>query len=424
LTLLADQIKGNPRLNQIKPMNKIVLFILIVSSFSGCFQIVSEPVRSDQALVPLTYHLPDLSDDMDAESLLRSTKKSLDYFERIPADRKFRFGRDLITAEEMKLSLFRFSEIVRAHFGTDAFSKKIKEEFRIYRSVGSDRNGTVLYTGYYEPILQGSTSRTETYRYPLYRRPEDLLIVDLGRFRRELKGERIVARFQSDKLVPYHSRKEIDTHSILNGRGLELFWLSDPVDLFFLQIQGSGIILLEDGKKVHVGYDSSNGRAYRSIGRLLIDEGQIPKEEMSLQTLKRYLEENPGEIPRVLNHNESYVFFRAVKKGPLGSIGVQLTPGRSLATDRKLFPPGALVFIETEKPVFDETNRIVSWSRFSRFALNQDTGGAIRSPARADLFWGNGDRAELAAGHMQHRGYLYFLVGKQYGPTSQEFHNW
>jgi membrane-bound lytic murein transglycosylase A len=405
-------------------VKKIWLFVLAATFLAGCFQIVSETVPPDQALVPLTYQLPNLSDDMDAESLLQSAGKSLEYFERTPADRTFRFGQDTVTAEEMKLSLLRFSELVRTHFGTGEFAKRVREEFRIYRSVGGGRDGSVLFTGYYEPILRGSATQTETYKYPLYRRPDDLLVIDLGRFRRDLTGERIVARFQSNGLLPYHSREEIDTRAVLAGRGLELFWLSDPVDLFFLQVQGSGIVVLEDGARIRVGYDGSNGRAYRSIGRLLIDEGKIPKEEMSLQALKRYLEETPEEIPRVLNHNESYVFFRVAPEGPTGSIGVQLTPGRSLATDRTLFPPGALAFIETEKPVFDEANRIVSWARFSRFALNQDTGGAIRSPGRADLFWGDGDRAELAAGHMQHPGSLYFLVGKEYGQTAREYRNW
>ncbi|MCP4574944.1 MAG: murein transglycosylase, partial [Deltaproteobacteria bacterium] len=184
------------------------------------------------------------------------------------------------------------------------------------------------------------------------------------------------------------------------------------VDLFFLFFQGSGIIYLDAGKKINVHYHGSNGHPYRSIGRLLIDEGKIPKEEMSMQAIRHYLSNHPDEVEDILNYNPSYVFFQEEADGPFGCLGVKLTPGRSLALQRKLFPSAALVFIETQKPLADGNGEIQAWADFGRFVLNQDTGGAIVGPGRADLFWGNGEYAKLAAGYMQHEGRFHFLVLK------------
>ena len=188
--------------------------------------------------------------------------------------------------------------------------------------------------------------------------------------------------------------------------------VDDRIDLFFLHIQGSGKLYMDNGDSLNVHYNSPNGRPYRSIGKLLIDSGAIAREEMSMQAIKKYLRENPDTVDDILNANPSYVFFNTEKEGPIGSIGVQLTPGRSIATDRRIFPKAALAFIQTRKPLVDGDGLISQWSRFNRFVVNQDTGGAIRGPGRADLFWGNGPYAELAAGYMQHPGMLYFLVLK------------
>jgi membrane-bound lytic murein transglycosylase A len=167
---------------------------------------------------------------------------------------------------------------------------------------------------------------------------------------------------------------------------------------------------------LNLGYDTSNGRPYRSIGQLLIEEGKIRREEMSMQRIRAYLNENPDEIRRVLSHNPSYIFFKVTPDGPLGSLNVKLTPGRSIALDRALFPPAALSFVETRKPMIDGQGRIAAWLECRRFTLNQDTGGAIKGPGRADLFWGSGHEAEIAAGHLKHPGTLYFLVRQPDAP--------
>jgi membrane-bound lytic murein transglycosylase A len=194
---------------------------------------------------------------------------------------------------------------------------------------------------------------------------------------------------------------------------LEIAWVENPIDVFFLHIQGSGLIRLPDGRQLTVGYAAQNGWPYRSIGRLLIDNGKIPKEEMSMQSLRRYLSENPRERDEIFAYNESYVFFRVLESGPLGSLEVPVTAGRSIATDARLFPKGALAWIQTEVPVIDSTGRLTGWRPIARFVLNQDTGGAIRGLQRADLYFGAGQEPAGLAGYMNRPGRIFFLRLKQ-----------
>jgi membrane-bound lytic murein transglycosylase A len=230
-------------------------------------------------------------------------------------------------------------------------------------------------------------------------------------------SEKVIGRIEGDSLVPYYSRREIDDLGSLRGRGYEIAWVKDPIDLFFLHIQGSGVLRLPDGSQIKVGYAGANGRAYRSIGRLLIDDGKIPREEMSMQRLRRYLTDHPDERSEIMAYNESYVFFRFLRDGPVGSLEVPITPGRSIATDSRLFPKGALAFIYTQRPVLDPTGQLIGWTPFLRFVLNQDTGGAIRGPQRVDLYFGTGDPAAASAGYMNSPGKLYFVLLK--GPPKR-----
>ena len=199
---------------------------------------------------------------------------------------------------------------------------------------------------------------------------------------------------------------------MLAKRNLEMLWCADPVDIYFLQVQGSGKVDLGDGNIVSVLYDGANGRPYKGAGSYLIGAGIIPKEEMSMQMIRQYLRDNPDQVSQVLNQNPSYVFFRMDPGPSVGNIGVPLTPGRSIATDSKLFPKGALALIATTKPRV-ENNMIKEWTPFTRFVVNQDTGGAIKGPGRVDLFWGQGPEAELGAGYMQQEGELYFLMRRK-----------
>jgi membrane-bound lytic murein transglycosylase A len=278
--------------------------------------------------------------------------------------------------------------------------------------VGSDGQGKVLVTGYYEPMLSCRSNPDDVYKYPLYKRPGDIVEIDLTLFGNDFPRNKLSARIEGRKILPYYSREEIDQKQALGGRNLEMLWCRDLVDIYFLQIQGSGKADLGGGDIVSILYDGQNGRQYKSLGKQLIDKGAIEKENMSMPAIREYLRSHPEEVVPLLNQNPSYIFFRMDMGPSLGNIGVPLTPGRSIATDSKLLPKGALAFIETQKPII-ENGAIKEWTPFTRFVLNQDTGGAIKGPGRVDLFWGQGAEAELSAGYMQQEGKLYFLFRKK-----------
>jgi len=385
---------------------------LLTIWFSGCTQPTPAPDRGAVMERISDRSTPEFADDMTYDGLAHSLQKSLSYLQKIPIDRQFAFGKDLYTTGHMIRSLQYFMDFVQSRPPTDELEQFIRSNYLVYRSVGRNGNGEVLFTGYYEPHLRGSLSRSEDYRFPIYARPKDLVSIDLSLFNEKYAGEKIVARYTDQKILPYYNRREIDSDGALQGNTEVLAWVEDPVDVFFLQIQGSGKIYLESGNVLNVHYHTSNGRPYRSIGKLLIDKEKITVDEMSMQKIRQYLNNHPDEIEEVFNYNPSYVFFKIEPDGPLGNINVKLTPGRSIALDRRIFPKAALCFIEAEMPVVDGAGQIQSWRPVTRFAMNQDTGGAIRGPGRADIFWGSGPYAEIAAGHLKHTGKLYFLVLK------------
>jgi membrane-bound lytic murein transglycosylase A len=354
---------------------------------------------------------PDFWDDMHYDGLRHAIDRSLAYLKALPARHAFTFGEDHFSAAHLIASLSHFRSLVASAPSPLVLNDVIRNDYIVYRSVGKDPPGRVLFTGYYEPILHGSLHRSKRYPYPVYTRPQDLTTIDLSLFSPAYKGKTLVGRVEGHTVVPYFDRAAIDSGS-LAGRAAPLAWVSNAVDLFFLQIQGSGKIYLNTGGRLNVHYQISNGRPYRSIGKLLIDEGKVARAEMSMQRIRAYLEAHPGDMDRIFAYNPSYVFFKLEAEGPLGCLGVQLTPGRSLALDRRLFPLSGLSFIQTEKPLVSGDGTVEAWTRCTRFVLNQDTGGAIRGPGRADLFWGNGEYAAVAAGYMRQPGTLYFLVLK------------
>ncbi len=386
----------------------------LVLVLSGCQTTPKAPPAPETGflarLEPAAF--PDFGDDLDYEGLDQAIEGSTRYLALIPAEREIAFGPDRFTAGQILRSLRHFQNFIRIRPSAASLRKFIRSDFLVYQSVGRDQKGEVLFTGYYEPQLEGRSAPGPQFRYPVYGRPEDLVTIDLGAFGEKYKGDKLVGRIADRSVLPYHDRREIDEEGALFGKAQPLAWVSDPVELFFLHIQGSGKIILEDGRVLNVHYDVANGRPYRSIGQVLIDEGKIGKEEMSLQRIRAYFNENPAEISRILDTNPSYIFFKITPEGPLGSLNVKLTPGRSLALDKKLYPPAALAFIETQKPLSDGFGKVQSWVDCHRFVLNQDTGGAIVGPGRADLFWGSGPYAEIAAGHLKHPGRLFFLVLK------------
>jgi membrane-bound lytic murein transglycosylase A len=352
-------------------------------------------------------------DDRSFTDLAAAVRRSIEYFQKLPRDTFFSLGPDRVNALDMIVTLQNFLLIIENDsLPYDRKIKQIEQNFDFYRSVGSDGRGTVLFTGYFEPLLQCRLVEDNVYRYPLYKRPDDIVEVDLTLFGDGFPRNRLFGRLDGKKIVPYFTREEIDREQALAGKNLELLWCSDPIDIYMLQVQGSGKADLGDGSIVSVLYDGQNGWPYKSLGRYLIDSGAMTKENMSMQAVRDYLRNHPDLLQASLDQNPSYVFFRMDTGPSLGSIGVPLTPGRSIATDSRLFPKGAIAIIKTTKPVI-ENGAIKEWVPFTRFVVNQDTGGAIRGPGRVDLFWGQGAEAAISAGAMQQEGELYFLVRKK-----------
>jgi membrane-bound lytic murein transglycosylase A len=274
---------------------------------------------------------------------------------------------------------------------------------------GTQRSG--LFTGYYEALLQGSRKRSARYHVPLYGRPPELVTVDLGKFRQDWHGKRIAGRVDGGALVPLPDRAAIE-QGALARRGLELVWVDSPVDAFFLEIQGSGRIRLAEGGEMRVGYAADNGRAYTAIGRELVRRGVYKPEEVSMQSIRRWLDSHPGEAEGLMDTNASYVFFAEVKGqgppgGPFGAEGVPLTPGRSLAVDRQHWPLGVPLWLDATAPAPRETQPD---RPLRRLLIAQDTGGAIRGPIRGDVFWGAGPEPESIAGRMKSPGRLWVLL--------------
>ncbi len=266
-------------------------------------------------------------------------------------------------------------------------------------------NGTAdgLFTGYYEPLLDGARHKGGVNQTPLLRRPADLVMVQLGLFRPEWRGERIAGRVVDGSLLPYPTRAEIERGALDRDR-LALYWVADPVDAFFLEVQGSGKVRLSDGTLVSLGYDGQNGRPYVSIGKLLIERGELTKEQVSLDAIKAWIRTHPERGKALLDDNPSYVFFREIKGAtPIGAEGAVLTAGRSLAIDRAFLPLGVPVWLDLQND--NEPLR--------RLVIAQDTGGAIRGPVRGDLYWGFGREAERAAGGMKARGRYFLLLPKK-----------
>lgn len=282
-----------------------------------------------------------------------------------------------------------------------------ERRFQPYLATTEQGGEEGLVTGYYEPLLKGDRVRTERARYPLYATPDDLIAVELASVHPELKNLRLRGRLSGNKLVPYPARKDIEAGNGFEGKPIA--WAEDPVDLFFLQIQGSGRIELPDGSHLRVGYAEQNGHPYQSIGKLLVERGELRLEQASMRGIKGWGARNPDRLPELLASNPSYVFFRELPDGlpgPLGALGVPLTGGRSIAIDPRFIPLGAPVFLATTQPD--------SAKPLNRLVLAQDTGSAIRGGVRADFFWGFGDAAGELAGRMKQSGRMWVLLPKDY----------
>ena len=382
---------------------------------------------------------PILQDDLDLYSLRQALERNLLYMQKLPKERKFIYGSQVVSVDQVLVAQVELFDFLDQKPDLQKLEIFLKKKFKLLESVSNSRlpwrknENPVLFTGYYVPTLWGSRQPDSRYRYPLYKKPADLVAVDLGKFdlHRQVRkfwpwlakipfGPRLEELhfptlrgrlLKSGKVVPYHTRAEIDYDGKLKGQNLELLWVDDEIDRFFLQIQGSGLVRMVDGGMMMLGYAAANGHSYRSIGGWLIRQGLMTREEVSMPSIRAWIKEHPERMAEIFSVNPSYVFFRELPTPEaLGCYNVPITAGRSIATDRKLFPGGALAMITTELPTFSPAEEITGWRSCNRLVFNQDTGGAIKGPHRVDLYCGDDKPAELVAGVMKQTGRLFFFV--------------
>jgi membrane-bound lytic murein transglycosylase A len=406
---LSSSIKiSDAPVHRFKTILCLIFTVLVLGSCTPK-PVTVEPLKTHplNRLAPTDYPL--FADDLNFEQLSDGIDMSLAYLRKLPVERQVAFGPDAYSVAHLIRSLEVFASIVKEKPSPELLRLKLAEKFWVYQAAGNDA-GNVLFTGYYEPLLEGREKPSAAFPVPVHSRPADLVEIDLTAFAPDLKGRRITGRYLKRTVVPYPDREQIRRQSDFDTIAPPIAWLRDEIDLFNLMVQGSGKVALENGVKLQIGFDTSNGHPYRSIGRLLIDQGKISADRMSMQAIRDYLVQHPDEALQIMNHNPRYIFFRKLPSGPLGALGVPLTPRRSLAVDRGLFPSAAPAFISVPLPQVDDRGVIRQWTPFSGFVLAQDAGSAITGPGRADLFWGNGLQAEVAAGHLKHPGRLYFLI--------------
>jgi len=391
---------------------KIVFFLMLttVLVLTGCARRASyEPkIRlTDDPLAAIETSRPGFIDDLDKESLVLAIDRSLRYYDGPGRNRTFKFADRSVGAKEMKDTLVAFREVVQSDASVEQKKKRIEEAFIMLKATGENGDGSILFTGYYEPLLEGSLKRTDKYRYPLYRPPPDIVMEKAS------NNKMKISRTVNGRKVPYYTRREIDVGGVLRGRELELVWVSDPVELNTLHTQGSGKIKLEDGQILTVSYAQNNGRPFSSVAHSMLMQNRIDKSDTSYRNFKVWLKsKSEQELYEILGVNERYIFFRFVDQEPVGSMGEPVTPARSIATDPDYYPQGALAFIRLRKPVFDDNYNVTRRITLSRFVLNQDKGSAIKGPGRVDLFCGFGPEAQATAGSLKEKGELYFLLRK------------
>jgi len=393
------------KIRAVLPLLLIAVGILTAAQEGGTPPVpqvkAAAPLPPSPALARLDLSLlPTFRDDGDLAALETAARQSMAYYNAQPPDKLYVFGADSYPASHMVDSMQTFIALLRKP--PQDFLPLLREQFWVYQSTGVDDKHSVTFSAYYEHDMDASLARTEEYRWPLYRRPPDLLEVT------DAAGKKTIVRTGKERR-PYHTRRDIDSLGKLKGKGLEIAWAKDPMDVYFLQVEGSGWLRLPgEPEPVRIRYAANNGHTYQSIGLRMIEKGLIPKEKFNKDSMLEYLRTHPKERQDILNENPRYVFFSLDRSSraheTLGSIRAPLTPGRSIASDPALFPQGALAWMEArgDKPV-------------TRFVLNQDEGGAIKGPGRIDYFVGGGDEAEDFAFKFWTKGRVYFLVKKMGG---------
>ena len=387
---------------------RILLSLLFCLIITACDEAEQKPPPQEEQkpnliLAPSTFvQLPSWGSD-NFSGLVRAFDRSCFVIMKKPSEKKFGVLKQAGTYGDWQNICQKFTS--GDDWDQNTLKQFFEQNFTPYQ-ISDGNNPIGLFTGYYEASLKGSPTKTERYNIPLHKRPDDLVMVHLGQFREELKGIRIAGRVVNGTLKPYEERAEIISGNWPHNDKI-LLWVDSAVDAFFVQIQGSGIVEMENGKIMRIGYAGQNGHPYYAIGRELIKIGALTKENISMQSIRKWLEDNPEKADKIMNKNKSYVFFREIKgDGPIGAQGVALTPDRSLAIDRTLISYGLPLWVDIENPEEGQEN-------MRKIMITQDTGGAINGAVRGDFFWGHGDKAELLAGKMKSQGRYWVLLPKK-----------
>jgi membrane-bound lytic murein transglycosylase A len=385
-------------------MKHSLLATLVLTALAACKTVpdYTRPLPpGSPALLPLEpgEEHPDFGPQWRARSeILPALDQSIAWTKRATSQRHFPV--EGVTHARALASLERFRAILTGATSEDDFRAQLERDFQVYKSAGwNGRGGGVLFTGYCTPILSGALHQDQTYTHPLYALPPDLVKSPTG----EILGRKTPAG-----LEPYPTRQAIEASALLEGQDLELAWLADPIDAYIAHVNGSAFVQLPDGSLLKLGYAGKNGQPYTSLGNELVKDKKLKKDEVSLATIRRWAKEHPGEVTDYLDRNASYVFFTKIDHNPHGSLDVPVTAWRSLATDKTLFPRGALVFVDTQ--LHAQSNK---GADVSAFLFDQDTGGAIRTAGRADVYLGVGPEAEHLAGTTRAEGQLYYLFLKE-----------
>ena len=360
---------------------------------------VSSPV------VPLPVsQYPSFHDDLQLQELKPTLDNSLAYLRTVPASTCYTLAGVSIPVQRLIDSALYFQHLLLASPTQEQLNQEIQRVYTVYRIDGGQtaKARRMLITGYYQPSFAGSLKRHPPFLYPLYGVPSSLKVQESD------NRKKSIGRLQGGRMLPFWTRKEIERHHLLHGQ--ELVWLKDPFDAFVLHVQGSGVIRLPDGTARGVHYAQSNGQPYTSIGKYLVDSGRMQLAEVTMDSISQYLMDHPEERDLILHQNDSFIFFHWSKVGPvIGNLGQELTAGRSLAADQQWYPPGALAFVDSRRPVMSN-GQLVEWKPLRRFASVQDTGSALTGPNRIDVFWGSGEQAGMEAGQMKEDGEVYLLL--------------
>lgn len=389
-----------------------LVVICMAIQLNGCahLPVKSPPVCNMVSLPEGSGKLPLFYDDASTASLDHALAESLSFWRGQNKERQVEICGQAYQAGVILDSLLEFRKLLHT-VPTEELAASIAQNFKIFQAQNSGGGDNILVTGYFQPVLRGSLIRKPPYIYPLYGLPPDL--INARQYDSSGISTPLIGHVVNGRLRPYWRRSEIEDKKKLAGQ--ELLYLRDPVDAFVLHVQGSGIVLFPDGTKRRVIYAGSNGWPYKSIGRLLVDEGKIDLSTVSMPKIRQYLFSHLDERRHILHYNDRYIFFRlapaASGENPVGAMGHELTPGRSAALDVNCFPLGGLAYLETEIPGISG-GRAVGWRAMRRFVLPQDSGAAIKGSGRLDMFWGHGAEARLLAGVMKQPGKLYILIKK------------